>query len=54
MQLLSIEFKEPIVFVECMDCYAVAGLYKKNYKYYENTNAKKEAIKKWNKRAKDQ
>ena len=50
INLLSIQFKEPIVFVECMDCYAVAGLYKKNYKHYENTNAKEQAIKKWNTR----
>ena len=50
IDLLSIQFNEPIAFVECMDCYAVAGLYKKHYKYYEDTTAKEEAIKKWNTR----
>ena len=50
IDLLSIKFQEPIAFVECMNCYAVAGIYKRNYKYYEKTDAKTEAIKAWNRR----
>ena len=53
IDLLSIQFKEPIAFVECMNCYAVAGLFKKHYKYRPDYDAKNEAIKAWNTRAKE-
>lgn len=47
----QIHFKEPIAFVECMNCSAVAGMYKENYAYDDGTNARNEAIKAWNRRA---
>lgn len=50
IDLLSIHFNEPIAFVECMNCRAVGGLYKKNYKHYGNSNAIEKAVEKWNTR----
>ena len=47
----AIKFEEPAAFVECMNCRAVAGFFKTNYRYYEKTTARKEAIKAWNRRA---
>ena len=46
----SIKFNEPICFVECMSCRTVAGLYKKNFRYKPDYDAKEEAIKAWNTR----
>ena len=54
IDLLSIQFNEPIAFVECMNCYAVAGMFKKNYKHYGNSNAIEKAVEKWNTRTSEE
>lgn len=48
-----IKFTEPVVIVGCVDCNATVGAFRVNYKYYENTNARTEAIKAWNRRTEE-